>query len=147
MTLVTTDELPRYAGKVTMVDGGFDPIHAGHIEYLRVAAQLGPPVLCNISSDDWVSRKHAPLLSQEERGAIVDAIRYVSFTHLSAISTEEVLRRLKPRYYAKGADWRDRLPNAERRICEQGGVELVFVDTVLNSSSAILRDYEGRSRP
>ena len=143
--LVTTEELPRYRGQVTMVDGGFDPIHAGHVEYLRAAAALGPPVLCNISSDDWVSRKHPPLLPQEERAAIVDAIRYVSFTHVSSTTTDVVLRRLMPRYYVKGADWRDRLPETETRICEEGGVEVVFLDTVLNSSTRLLRDYERRS--
>jgi cytidyltransferase-like protein len=142
--LIKTDDLPRHSGEVAMVDGGFDPIHAGHIEYLRGAAALGAPVLCNVSSDDWVSRKHVPLLPQEERARIIDAIRYVSFTHVSNTSTEEVLRRLRPRFYVKGADWRGRLPDEQLEICAQGGVEIVYLDTVTNSSTGVLRDYERR---
>jgi cytidyltransferase-like protein len=144
--IVTTEELPRHRGEVTMVDGGFDPIHAGHVEYLRAAAELGPPVLCNVSGDAWVSRKHPPLLPHHDRAVVIDALRYVSFTHVSNISTAEVLRLVRPRFYAKGADWRDRMPEAELQLCAEEGIELVFLDTVLGSSTQLLRDYERRSQ-
>jgi cytidyltransferase-like protein len=139
--ILTTDDLPRYSGKVAMIDGGFDPLHAGHIEYMRGAAELGVPVLCNVSSDDWVARKHAPLLDQAERVKVVDAIRYVDYTHPSSISTVAVLRRLRPRFYVKGADWAGRLPEEEVSACEELGIEPVFLDTVLNSSTRILEQY------
>ena len=139
--IVPTRELHRYRGQVTMIDGGFDPIHAGHIEYMREAAELGAPVLCNVSSDDWVARKHAPLLSQQERVKVIDAIRFVDFTHPSSVSTAEVLRELRPRNYAKGADWRGRLPEEEAVICEELDVTLVFLDTVRNSSTKLLEEY------
>ena len=139
--IVTTDELPRYGGEVAMIDGGFDPLHAGHIEYMRAAAALGAPVLCNVSSDEWVARKHAPLLPQRDRVKVIDAIRYVDYTHASSISTVAVLRALRPRFYVKGADWGGRLPNEEVAACEQLGIEPVFLDTVLDSSTRILEDY------
>ena len=124
-----------------MVDGGFDPIHPGHVEYLREASALGAPVLCNVSSDAWVSRKHPPLLALEERAAVIDAIRYVDYTHLSSGTTAEVLRLLRPRFYVKGADWRDRLPAEEVELCALQGTEVVFLDTILDSSTDILRRY------
>lgn len=139
--IVQTDELVRYRGAVTMVDGGFDPIHPGHIAYFRAAADLGAPVLCNVSGDGWVGRKHAPLLAHGERAVVIDAIRWVSLVHASPVSTEEVLRRLQPRFYVKGADWRGCLPEEQVRICAEHGVEIVYLDTVLASSSAILERY------
>jgi cytidyltransferase-like protein len=142
--LVSTAELERHRGAVAMVDGGFDPLHSGHVEYFRAAAALGLPVLCNVSGDEWIARKHPPLLPQEERAAVIDAIRYVDLTHVAAESTESVLRRLRPRYYVKGADWRDRLPEGEVRACSELGIEVVFVDTVTGSSSAILDAYQRR---
>jgi cytidyltransferase-like protein len=140
--IVQTEELPRLRGKVAMVDGGFDPLHAGHIAYFREASELGLPVLCNVSSDEWVARKHPPLLPQEDRGQVVDAIRYVEYTHLSRITTAEVLRLLEPRYYVKGADWRDGLPEEEHRVCADHGIEVVYLETVLGSSTAILERYD-----
>lgn len=144
--IVTTSALPRYRRAVTMVDGGFDPLHAGHIAYFRAAAELGLPVLCNVSGDDWVARKHAPLLTQQERGAVLDAIRWIELVHLSHTTTRDVLAQLEPKYYAKGADWEGRLPADEAALCAGRGIEIVYLDTVLNSSTAILERYADGSQ-
>jgi cytidyltransferase-like protein len=144
--IVTTEDLAHYRRNVTMVDGAFDPIHPGHIAYFEAAARLGPSVLCNISSDEYLSRKHEPLLSQEERAVIIDAIRWIEYTHLSRMATNEVLRLVEPRSYAKGADWRGRLPQQELATCAELGIAVVYLDTVLYSSTAILERYETRHR-
>jgi cytidyltransferase-like protein len=136
------DQLPDYRGRVAMVDGAFDPLHKGHIEYFRAASQLGLPLLCNVASDRYVRTKHRPLLSEDQRAAIIDAIRYIDYVHIYQIDTETVLRQLRPRYYVKGSDWRDRgLPPAQAVICREHGIDIVYLDTVLDSSSRILKDY------
>jgi bifunctional ADP-heptose synthase (sugar kinase/adenylyltransferase) len=137
--IVATEELAPLAGTVTMVDGGFDPLHPGHIAYFRAAAALGLPVLCNLAPDEWVARKHPPLLHQAERAVVVDAIRDIDYVHLAGGPTVDVLRALRPRYYAKGADWLGRLPADELRECERAGIEVVYLDTVLGSSTEIVR--------
>ena len=139
--IVASEKLGELSGRVAMVDGGFDPLHAGHIAYFREAATLGAPVLCNLASDAYVAAKHRPLLSQDERATLIDAIRYIDYVHPSQTTTEAVLRMLRPRFYVKGEDWRERLPDEERSICEEFGVELVFLDTVRNSSTRILEEY------
>lgn len=142
--IVGGDRLAELAGHVTLVDGGFDPLHPGHVAYFRAAAELGLPVLCNVSGDAWVERKHPPLLSQRGRCELVDAIRYVDYTHPSQSSTADVLKLARPRFYAKGADWRGRLPSEELETCEREGIEVVFLETVVDSSTAILRRYAKR---
>ena len=143
--IVAAAELGAYAGRVAMVDGGFDPLHPGHVAYFRAAAELGAPVLCNVSPDAWVERKHAPLLTQRERAELIDAFRHVDYVHLSTGTTEDVLRALRPRFYVKGADWRDRLPAEQLEICAAAGTEIVYLDTVIASSTAILERW--RCRP
>jgi len=142
--IVATEDLRNLRGTVTMVDGGFDPLHHGHVAYFAAAGGLGLPVLCNVSGDDYVARKHPPFLDQAERGAIVDAIRSVDYTHLSHIATSEVLLLLEPRYYAKGADWKGKLPDEELAICAELGIEVVYLDTVRDSSTALLERYDRR---
>jgi cytidyltransferase-like protein len=144
--IVATLELERFRGTVAMVDGGFDPLHPGHIAYFREAAALGHPVLCNVAADDWVGQKHPPLLTQAERAVVIDAIRWVEYTHLALSATADVLTALRPRFYVKGSDWRDRLPVSERDVCADLGIEVVFLDTVTRSSTAILERYE-HARP
>jgi cytidyltransferase-like protein len=142
--IVSTPELSAYRGRVTLVDGGFDPFHHGHVAYFEAAASLGLPVLCNVSPDDYVARKHVPVLKQPERAAIIDAVRWISYTHLSQTATAEVLGLLGPRFYAKGEDWRGKLPPAEIETCAEHGIEVVYLDTVLDSSTTILERYAGR---
>jgi cytidyltransferase-like protein len=141
--ILATSELPGLRSRVAMVDGGFDPLHAGHVTHFKEAAALGVPLLCNLASDEYVARKHRPLLPQAERATVIDAIRYIDYVHPSQTTTANVLSALQPRYYVKGADWRGRLPAEEEAICAEAGIEVVFLDTVTNSSSAILERYAG----
>ena len=142
--IVQTSELAPLAGQVAMASGGFDPLHSGHIAYLRESAALGVPVLCNVSSDEWVARKHPPLLTQAERVQVIDAIRFVEYAHAEQTTTVDVLAQLRPRYFAKGADWRGRLPEEEVRVCAEHGIEIVFLDTVSDSSTDVLRRFGER---
>jgi cytidyltransferase-like protein len=140
--ILSFEELAAHRGQVAMVDGAFDPLHHGHIEYFKAARALGVPVLCNIASDRYVRTKHRPLLTETQRAAVIDAIRYVDYVHIYQIDTETILRQLRPRYYVKGSDWRERgLPPEQDVICREHGIEIVFLDTVLDSSSRLLRDY------
>ena len=139
--ILSFEQLSEHRGRVSMVDGAFDPLHRGHIEYFRTASALGAPVLCNVSSDAYVRSKHPVFLAEEQRAAIIDAIRYIDYTHVSQVDTETVLAQLRPRAYVKGADWRDRLPPRQIEICAEYGIEIVYLDTVLDSSSRILRDF------
>ena len=139
--IVPTQRLHELAGVVAMVDGGFDPLHGGHVAYFRAAAGLGAPVLCNVSGDHYVSRKHRPLLPERDRAELIAAIRYVDHVHISQTTTEAVLELLQPRFYVKGEDWRGRLPEEQVRICAAQGTEIVYVDTVTNSSSRLLHEF------
>lgn len=135
------EQLRDYRGRVAMVDGAFDPLHRGHIEYFRAASGLGVPVLCNVASDRYVSTKHPPLLPEDQRAAVVDAIRYISYTHVNRLDTETILRELRPRYYVKGKDWDGRLPAEQVAICREHGIGIVYLDTVLDSSSRLLQQF------
>ena len=142
MAIVAFEQLKEYRGRVAMVDGAFDPMHRGHIEYFRAAAeQLGVPLLCNVASDRYVSTKHPPLLPEDQRAAVVDAIRYITYTHINRFDTETILRELQPRFYVKGRDWEGRLPPDQVTICRECGIEVVYLDTVFDSSSRLLKQY------
>jgi cytidyltransferase-like protein len=142
--IVPTEELGSLAGTVTMVSGGFDPLHPGHLAYFRAAADLGAPLLVNVSPDEWVARKHVPLLTQGERMQLIDALEMVDYVHAEQGRTSDVLTVLRPRYFAKGADWEGRLPDDELEACRDGGVEIVFLDTAVDSSTDVLRRFKER---
>ena len=140
--IVDFEQLKEYRGRVAMVDGAFDPLHRGHVEYFRAATErLDVPLLCNVASDNYVRTKHPPLLPEDQRAAVVDAIRYIAYTHVNRFDTETILRELRPKYYVKGKDWEGRLPPDQVTICRDCGIEVVYLDTVLDSSSRILKQF------
>ncbi len=139
--IMTFEQLAELRGIVAMVDGAFDPLHAGHIAYFRAAAEVGDPLLCNVASDRYVATKHPALLPDWQRATVIDALRDIAYTHVNAYDTETVLEHLRPKRYVKGMDWEGRLPPRQVEICARFGIEIVFLDTIRDSSSRLLRAY------
>jgi cytidyltransferase-like protein len=129
-----------------MVDGAFDPLHHGHIEYFTRARQVGGALLCNITVDAYTATKHPVLLPAEHRAKVIDALKPIDYTHVSPVDTETVLRELQPTHYIKGKDWEGKLPAEQIAICESQGTRIVYLDTVLDSSSRLLQQYAAQDQ-
>ncbi|KAK2971685.1 hypothetical protein RJ640_007723 [Escallonia rubra] len=71
---------PAPNARVVYIDGAFDLFHAGHVEILKSARQLGDFLLVGIYTDQTVSEHrgtHFPLMHLHERSLSVLACRYV----------------------------------------------------------------------
>ncbi|KAL3644243.1 Ethanolamine-phosphate cytidylyltransferase [Castilleja foliolosa] len=71
---------PGPNSRVVYIDGAFDLFHAGHVEILKSARQLGDFLLVGIYADHVVSDlrgSHFPLMNLHERSLSVLACRYV----------------------------------------------------------------------
>ena len=63
---------------VALVTGGFDPIHSGHIQYLKAAAEFADYLIVGLNSDEWLTRKKGrPFMPFEEREAILNELLVV----------------------------------------------------------------------
>ena len=63
---------------IVIVTGGFDPIHSGHIAYLRSARALGDRLIAGVNSDSWLQRKKGrSFLPYAERCEIVASLKFV----------------------------------------------------------------------
>lgn len=63
---------------IAVVSGGFDPLHLGHINYLKEASKLGDLLFVCLNSDDWLSKKKGkPFLAFKERKAILESLEFV----------------------------------------------------------------------
>ena len=121
-----------------MVDGAFAPLHPGHLAHFMAARALGRPLLCNLCPDEETVKKHPILLPAHERAEVIAALDVVTYVHVSDRPAADVLKALQPRYYVKGADWRDRLPQDHLDACAEGGTEVVYTDAPAQSSTAYL---------
>jgi len=66
--------------KVVVITGGFDPIHRGHIDYIKAAKELGNILIVGVNSDEWLVRKKGrSFMPFEDRVAIIGALQQVDY--------------------------------------------------------------------
>jgi D-beta-D-heptose 7-phosphate kinase/D-beta-D-heptose 1-phosphate adenosyltransferase len=139
--------------KFVVVTGGFDPIHSGHIEYIREAAKLGDVLIVGVNSDAWLTRKKGkPFMNWNERSIIVNELRHVDFVLKfddSDDSACSLLEDLKRSWIGKGdeiifANGGDR-NNTNNREAKVEGITFVYGvggSNKMNSSSDILKAWK-----
>jgi cytidyltransferase-like protein len=65
---------------IVLITGGFDPIHSGHIAYIKAAKELGDILVVGVNSDAWLTRKKgSPFMPYKERSSVVKNIVGVDF--------------------------------------------------------------------
>ncbi len=117
------------------ISGGFDPIHIGHIEMMQEAKALGDKLVVIVNNDNWLKKKKGfAFMNEQERKAIVEAVRYVDEVILTGhpenaddMSVCKELENLKPDIFANGGDRKpDGDPIPEVELCNRLGIELVY---------------------
>ena len=60
--------------KISVVSGGFDTIHSGHISYLKDAKSYGEILIVALNTDNWlINKKGQNFLSFNERRIILES--------------------------------------------------------------------------
>src|SRR3989442_2030017 len=66
-----------------LASGAFDPLHYGHVRYIRAAAEHARtsnlPLVVAVAPDEYVKRRHPLLQPLEGRMEMLDALRWVDF--------------------------------------------------------------------
>ena len=111
---------------IVLVTGGFDPIHSGHIAYLKDAKKLGDKLIVGVNSDQWlVQKKGSPFLPIEERIEIVSNLsvvdKAIEFTDDELNSASGAIQKVIDQYpdnkiiFANGGDrTSDNIPEMEK---------------------------------
>ena len=114
--------------KVVAVSGYFDPIHVGHLEYLKMAKSLGDKLVVIINSDYQAGlKKGKSFMSEQDRLEIVQALRCVDEVFLSIDKDKSVcksLEHLKPDIFANGGD-RSLKEIPETAVMKKHNIEMI----------------------
>lgn len=125
--------------KVVFTNGVFDLIHAGHVDYLVKAKQLGDVLILALNTDSSVKRikgNKRPILKQDERAFIVSNLKPVDYvTFFEDDTPAEIISDLIPDVLVKGADWAmDKIVG--REIVEANGGEVKTIEFVNQQSTS-----------
>ena len=140
---------------IVLVTGGFDPLHSGHLAYLKAARKLGDKLIVGVNSDSWLERKKGKnFLPLSERYEIVSSIKYVDNcilfndnddTAIEAIKNVIMLFPFDRIIFANGGDRKQsNVPEQAPGLFDR---EIIFQYGVggadkKNSSSWILKKWE-----
>ena len=138
--------------KISVVSGGFDPIHSGHISYINAAKKFGEHLIIALNSDDWlIAKKGKAFMTFAERKSILENLKNVdeviSFSDDEKGSAMDALRKIKNKYpkaeitFCNGGDrGKENIPEMELK-----GINFQFSvggDDKKNSSSWILKEWQ-----
>jgi len=144
---------------VVAVSGGFDPVHAGHIQLFEEAKQLGDKLVVILNNDNWLKKKKGfVFITAKERKKIVESIKWVDRVIITKhgrnpkdISVCAELASLKPDIFANGGDRNKKDAkrassslNPEQILCQKLGIKMVFNvgrDGKVQSSSWLLKKF------
>ncbi|MCR4285027.1 MAG: adenylyltransferase/cytidyltransferase family protein [archaeon] len=129
---------------IIAASGYFDPIHIGHIEYLKLAKELGDKLVVIVNNDEQaVLKKGKPFMKLDERMAIIKELRCVDEVFASVDKDSSVINSIKivrPNIFAKGGDrFEGEIP--ETLICEEIGCKIVDgLGAKIQSSSSLIKN-------
>ena len=122
------------------VSGFFDPIHVGHLEYLRMAKELGDSLVVIVNNNYQCKlKKGKHFMDENDRVEIVKALRFVDEVFLSVDKDRTVcksLEEIKPDIFANGGD-RATSEVPETPVCKKFNIKMVdgLGDKIRSSSS------------
>jgi D-beta-D-heptose 7-phosphate kinase/D-beta-D-heptose 1-phosphate adenosyltransferase len=141
--------------RIVLITGGFDPLHSGHIAYIKAARELGDSLIVGVNSDEWLRRKKGQeFMPWEERATIIAALhdvdRVINFDD-SDNSAKDAIRKVRTIYptaqiiFANGGDrTKENIPEMDL-LEEMLHLDFVFAvggEDKKNSSSWILQEWK-----
>ena len=132
------DQERRDGKRIVFTNGVFDILHAGHVQLLRRARQLGDILVVGINSDASTRRLKGPtrpINREADRLALVSALDPVDYAVLFEDDTPEAaIRAVRPDVHVKGGDYTPQsLP--ERAVCEEVGARIEILSLVEGRST------------
>lgn len=113
--------------KIVAVSGYFDPIHVGHLEYLKLSKDLGDKLVVIVNNNyQCVLKKGKPFMDENDRVQIVKSLKMVDEVFLSIDMDKTVcasLEAIKPDIFANGGD-RSTREVPESAICKKYNIQM-----------------------
>jgi D-beta-D-heptose 7-phosphate kinase/D-beta-D-heptose 1-phosphate adenosyltransferase len=129
-------------GTIVFTNGVFDILHAGHVQFLRAARELGDVLIVGVNSDHsarLLKGEGRPVTGERDRAALVAALDPVDHVLIFDGETPEaVIRALKPDIHVKGGDYAHLpLPEAHA-VAECGGRTVILPLSGETSTSTVI---------
>lgn len=141
--------------KLSIVSGGFDPVHSGHIELFEKAKAIADDLFVILNDDNFLVRKKGkPFMRYNEREIVINALKPVDVVVGCIDSDNTVCKTLewlhgmyKNKYdeimFCNGGDRTSGENTPEHKKCVDLGMEVVYgLGKKIQSSSSLTKSYQ-----
>ncbi|HTA27323.1 MAG TPA: PfkB family carbohydrate kinase [Bacteroidia bacterium] len=142
-------ELKKQGKTVAQCHGCFDLLHPGHIMHFQAAKKHADIVVVTITPDHYVNKGPGrPVFTEQIRMESIAAMEAVDYVALNKWPTAvETIKLLKPTYYVKGPDYKDRSKDLTKGILDEEnaiksvGGEIYITEEPAFSSSNLINSF------
>ena len=103
-------EIRKTKKKIILAHGTFDFFHYGHLRHLKEAKKKAEILVVSLTADKFIKKGPGrPIYDQNKRAEIISSLDFVDHVVIvNSFSGIEVIKLLKPDYYSKGIEYKDK---------------------------------------
>lgn len=120
-----SEELRKSDKEIVFTNGCFDILHAGHIQYLKEAKNIGDILIIGLNSDKstkLIKGKNRPINTELDRATVLAALEFVDYIVIFDEDTPfNLINLIKPDILVKGGDWKENEIIGSDIVKESGG--------------------------
>ncbi len=132
--------------KIVFTNGCFDIIHAGHVNYLQEAANLGDILVVGLNSDMSVKKlkgPERPINTELERARIMCSLEYIDYVVIFEEETPlDLIKKIQPDVLAKGGDYSNKYVVGKKEVEANGGIFVLIPFTEGQSTTNIIKKIQ-----
>ena len=140
--------------KIILCHGVFDVLHHGHILHLKSAKKFGDILVVSLTSDNFVNKgPNRPFNNEISRMKFLSELEIVDYVYINkSKKATSVIKSLKPHFYIKGPDYKDKKKDRTKGILEEEKAiksikgEIKFTNDDVQSSTKLINqaftDYD-----
>lgn len=103
-------DLKKQGKEIVFTNGCFDILHAGHIQYLMNAKEMGNILIIGLNSDASVKKlkgENRPINNEYDRAFVLSALSMVDYVVIFDQDTPyDIINLIMPDFLVKGGDWK-----------------------------------------
>jgi rfaE bifunctional protein nucleotidyltransferase chain/domain len=141
------NELRAEQKKIATLNGSFDLLHAGHLQIIFEASQVGDILIVALNTDRSIQQYKSPkrpLIPLEYRLQMMAALEFVDYvTWFEETDPRHLLSVIKPDIHVNGAEYGQNCIEAETVQSHGGKIHIVQLVPGLSTSAIIQKIREG----
>jgi cytidyltransferase-like protein len=125
--------------RIVLCVGCFDPFHYGHLQHFTKARKHGDILIVGVTRDKHVNKGPGrPVFNVFARAAVIRALAIVDDV-IHCDSSLQALMEIQPHVFALGKEYHGMVKPEDERFCSLHGIDIVFTDGQVFSSTKILQ--------